>query len=52
MNNYRIILIVSSISSVDIISMVLLLPDPQFFLCIAASSDDAAAFNPNGRKHF
>ena len=36
----------------DIISMVLLLPDPKMFLCISASSGDAAAFNPNGRKHF
>ena len=36
----------------DIISMVLLLPDPEMFLCISASSADAAVFNLNGRKDF
>ena len=38
----------SSISSFDIISVVL--PDPNSFLCIPASTADAAAVNPNGIK--
>ena len=38
----------SSISSFDIISAVL--PDPNSFLCIPASTADAAAVNPNGIK--
>ena len=48
------ILIISSISSVDIINVVLceaedegrLWPDPNIFLCIPASAADAAAVNP------
>ena len=36
----------SSISSFDIISVVL--PDPNSFLYIPASTADAAAVNPNG----
>ena len=38
----------SSISSFDIISVAVL--DPKIFLCIPASSADAAAVNPNGIK--
>ena len=41
------ILIRSSISLFDIISVVLL-PDPNIFLCIPASAADAAAVNPKG----
>ena len=37
----------SSISLFDIVSVVLL-PDPNIFLCIPASAADAAAVNPNG----
>ena len=37
----------SSISSLDIIS-VIVLPHPKTFLCITASALDAAAVNPNG----
>ena len=54
------ILIMSSISSFDIISVVVLLckrwlckrwlPDPKIFLCIPASAADAAAVNPRGIK--
>ena len=40
----------SSISSFDIISVVLLWPDPKIFLCIPASAADAAAVNPKGIK--
>ena len=40
----------SFISSVDIISVVVLLPDPNNFLCIPVSAADAAAVNPNGIK--
>ena len=40
---------ISSISSFDIISVVLW-PDPKNFLCIPASAADAAAVNPNGIK--
>ena len=39
----------SSISSFDIISVVVF-PDPKIFLCIPASAADAAAVNPNGIK--
>ena len=39
----------SSISSFDIIS-VLLIPGPNIFLCIPASAADAAAVNPKGIK--
>ena len=38
----------SSISSFDIISVVV--SDPKIFLCISASTADAAAVNPNGIK--
>ena len=38
----------SSISSFDISSVVD--PDPKFFLCIPASTADAAAVNSNGIK--
>ena len=38
----------SYISSFDIISVAVL--DPKIFLCIPASSADAAAVNPNGIK--
>ena len=41
------ILIRSSISLFEIISVVLL-PDPNIFLCIPASAADAAAVNPKG----
>ena len=41
------ILIRSSKSLFDIISVVLL-PDPNIFLCISASATDAAAVNPKG----
>ena len=48
------ILIISSISSFDIINVVLcegwLWPDPNIFLCIPASAADAAAVNPKGIK--
>ena len=40
----------SSISSFDISSFVLLLPEPKIFLCITASAADAATVNPNGIK--
>ena len=40
----------SSISLFEIISVVLLWPDPIIFLCIPASATDAAAVNPNGTK--
>ena len=38
---------ISLISSFDIIN-VILLPDPNIFLCIPASAADAAAVNPKG----
>ena len=38
----------SSISSFHIISIVV--PEPNIFLCIPASSADAAPYNPNGIK--
>ena len=41
-----IILIISTISSFDIISVVF--PDPNTFLCIPASAADAVAVNPKG----
>ena len=44
------ILIISLISSFDIINVVLLWPDPNIFLCIPASAADAAAVNPKGIK--
>ena len=37
-------------SSFDIISIVLLLPDPKIVLCIPASAADAATVNPKGIK--
>ena len=40
------------ISSFDIISVVVSLPDPKIFLCIPASAADAAAGNPKGIKTF
>ena len=40
----------SFISSFDIISIVLLLPDPKIFLCIPASAADAAAVDLQGIK--
>ena len=40
----------SSILSFDIISVVLLLPNPKFFLCILVSVADTAAINPNEIK--
>ena len=43
------ILIMSFISSFDIISVVLL-PDPKIFLCIPASAADVVAVNPKGIK--
>ena len=44
------ILIMTSISSVDIISVAV--PDPRiFFLCLPASAADAGAVNPNGIKN-
>ena len=42
--------IMSSISSFDIISVVLLLSDPKIFLCIPTSAIDAAAVNRDGIK--
>ena len=39
----------SSISSFDIISVVLL-PDHNIFLCVSAPAADAAAVNTNGIK--
>ena len=42
------ILIISSISSFDIISVVV--PEPKIFLCIPASAADTAVGNPNGIK--
>ena len=39
-----------AISSFDIISIVVLLPDHKIFLCIPASVSDAAAVDPNGIK--
>ena len=39
----------SSISSFDIISVVVF-PDPKIFLCIPASAADAAAVYPKGIK--
>ena len=41
---------ISSISSLDIISVVVLWPEPKIFLCIPASAADAAVVNPNGMK--
>ena len=41
--------LISSISSFDIISVVLL-PDPKIFLCIPETAADAAAVNPKGIK--
>ena len=41
-----IILIISSISSFDIISVVF--SDPNIYLCVPASAADAAAVNPKG----
>ena len=41
------ILMISSISSFDIISAVVF-PDPKIFICITASAADAAAVNPRG----
>ena len=38
----------SSISSFDIISVVVLLPEPKIFLCIPASAADAAAVRSKG----
>ena len=40
----------SCISLIDIISVVIL--DPKTFLCIPASTGEAAADNPKGIKHF
>ena len=40
----------SSISSFDIISVVILWPVPKIFLCIPASAAYAAAVNTNGIK--
>ena len=40
----------SSISLFDILSVVVLLPYPNFFLCISTSAADAAAVNPKGIK--
>ena len=44
------ILIMSFISSFDIVSVAALWPDPKTFLCIPASAADAAAVKPNGIK--
>ena len=44
------ILIMSSISSFDIISVVV--PQSKIFLCIPASAADTVAVNPNGIKTF
>ena len=55
------ILIISLISSFDIINVVILCeteekkwrrPDPKIFLCISASAANAAAVNPKGIKTF
>ena len=51
-SRYLTLLIMSFISSFDIISPVVLWPDPKIFLCIPASAADAAAVNPNGIKTF
>ena len=40
----------SSISSFDIINVVILVPDRKILLSIPASEADAAAVNPNGIK--
>ena len=40
----------SFISLFDIITIVLLLPDPKIFLCITVSAADAATVNPKGIK--
>ena len=40
----------SSISSFEIIKVVLLRPDRKIFLCIPASAADAAAVNPKDNK--
>ena len=42
----------SFISSFDFIRVVVLLPDPKIFLCIAASAADATTVNPKGIKIF
>ena len=44
------ILIMSFVSSLDIISVAVLLPDPKIFLCIPASAADAVAVNSNWIK--
>ena len=58
-SRYFTILIISSISLFDIISVVVLCeavdkelrqPDPKIFLCISASAADAAAANPKGMR--
>ena len=40
----------SFVSSFDINSVVVLLPDPNIISCIPASAADAAAVNPKGTK--
>ena len=46
------IFVFDSILSFDIISVLILWPDPKILLCIPASAADAAAVNPNGTKTF
>ena len=48
-SSYFTISIRSSMSLFDIISVVVL-PDPNIFLCIPASAADAAAVNPKGNN--
>ena len=42
----------SSISSFDIMRVVVLLPEPRIFSCIPASGANAAAVNPMELKQF
>ena len=41
-----------SVSSLNIISVGVVLPDPKIFLCIPTSAAGAAAAYPNGIKTF